>query len=67
MQGDPEQFTEPLEKCAVAIDGFGRTQENLQIADEMPDDETEEHETSNGDNPFSSDGRGGEAKEWIHE
>ena len=47
------------------IDFFGR-QEDLQIAEEVADDEAEEHQARDGDDPFSPDGRGGEAEEGIH-
>jgi hypothetical protein len=51
---EPEQVTQPLQKGPVAIDRLG-SDEDLQIANEVPHDEPKQRQSSERDDPFSAD------------
>ena len=58
QQGDarpPQEGGERLQRGRVVIDFFGSFVD-LEIAEEMADDETEEHEAGDGHNRFFADG-----------
>jgi hypothetical protein len=64
--GRPDQLRVALEKVAVAIDGF-RTEENLEVAGQVPNDEQEHHEAADRHDVLLAERRLKDIRQQIHQ
>jgi hypothetical protein len=63
--GGPDDFQVGLQEMAVGVDLFG-TDENLQIADQMADDEKKHHAAGAGHHVFLPHGGAEQVAQQVH-